>query len=154
MLEESVNVRMETAGTSAKIDVGKISSLFARVGAIPEASRAVNTFLAIKERDSTVGVGRNGLAGTHFNTNLGTTLLAFSGIHENDMIRVTVRGLDLAAQKQRVLMGNEKLAVILDLRPPGSIHQGIMHRGICFVRIFTRLLDHFRSDLAFVIGFE
>ena len=88
---------MKTAGTGAEIDIGEITSLFARIGAIPETGGAMDALLAIEKRDASVRTCGDGLARAHLDTNLGAAFLAFSGIHENNMVRETIRGLDFTA---------------------------------------------------------
>ncbi len=88
---------MESARPSPKIHIGEVAPLFARVGAVPEAGSAVDAFLAVKERNAAVGTRRDRLTRAHLDTDLGAAFLAFPGVHENNMVCVTVRGLDLAA---------------------------------------------------------
>ena len=91
-----IDIRVKPAGTGAEIDVGEITTFFARIGAIPEASGAMNAFFAVEKRNATVGIGRNGLAGTHFDTDLGPAFLALAGIHKNNMVRIPFCSLDFA----------------------------------------------------------
>jgi len=46
------------------------------------------------------------------------------------MVGVTGRGLDLAAEQQRVLMRHQQLAVVGNRRPAGFFHQRAVERTV------------------------
>ena len=94
---------MQAAGTGLERNDGELRVLGIGFGAVPEAGTAVDAFFAIKNR-AAVLAGRDGLAGTHFHTDLAAAGFALGGVGEGDVVGVAVRGLDFAAHEQGVLM--------------------------------------------------
>jgi hypothetical protein len=118
---------MQAPGTGTEFHIRALRVLRVRLGAVPNTSAAVNALLTVKGRNS-VFSGSNGLSRTDFYANLGFTIPAKMRIEENDMVRVTWGCLNLASQKKRVLMGDQKFPVIRNCRPTGPFHQGIVQR--------------------------
>ena len=102
---------------------GHALRIFRRGGrAVPQAGAAVDAFLAVEIRHA-VFAGRDGLAGTGFDAELGAAAPAFVRKNKRDMIGVTGRRLDFPAQQQGVLMRDEQLAVAGNRRPARAFQE-------------------------------
>jgi hypothetical protein len=89
----------------------------------------VNAFLAIEGwRSAFTACDR--LPRTHIYAGLRPTFFAEAGSDKDDVIGETSRCLDLPSHQQHVLVGDEQLAVALDLRPAASVHQRIVKRDV------------------------
>lgn len=112
---------MQAAGGGTEFKDGAPGVFGVRRGTIPNASAAVNAFLAVKDREA-IRTGCDRLAATDFDANLRAAAFTKVRIKEHDMVGVTGRGLYLAAHQQRVLMRDEQFAVVGNRRlaPTGS----------------------------------
>src|SRR3954454_20352907 len=97
---------MQPARPRLKDDVAAGWVVFEGGGAVPDARPAVDALVTIELRDACRTRGES-LAGTHFDAHLGGATLAEIGIDEVDVVGESRRGLDFAAQQERVLMRHE-----------------------------------------------
>ena len=118
---------MEAAGASYEGYVAVFA--FGGLGAVPEASAAVNAFFAL-EGWQAVGALGDGLSGAQGYTGFLSAGLADGSVSEEYMIRKTGHGLDFAADEERVLLGDEEAAVEGNLRPATDGEQGIVQGAV------------------------
>src|SRR5436305_1057884 len=111
---------MQAPRSSLKDDVAAGGVVFEGGGAVPDARTAVDALVAIELRDASRS-GCEGLAGTHFDAHLRGAALAKIGIDELDVVGESRRGLDFAAEQERVLVGHEQLAVVRDRGPAATV---------------------------------
>ena len=80
----------------------------------------MHAFFAVKGRN-TCGSGGNRLAAAQLDADLRAALFAQLRIKKDDVIRVARGGLDFPAEEQRVLVGDEQLAVVRDGWPAATL---------------------------------
>ena len=91
-----------------------------------EFNAAVDAFLPVKPGYATVLTWCQCLARTNFDAQLVVAALAQVRIGEHDVVRVSGRRLHLAAQQQRILVGDEQLPIVLHRRPATAVHDGVV----------------------------
>ena len=111
----------------------------------------MHALLLIELGHPVVLAGRDGLARADFDAQLVVALLAQRGVEEDHVVGVASRGLDLAADEERVLVGDQQLAVVGNRGPAAAVHQSLVQgfsRGCGFP---AKTLDLLGGDLAPVV---
>ena len=116
---------MQPTGARFETDIAAGRVVFEGSGAVPKTCTAVDAFFAIELRHSR-RPRRQCLSGTHLDAHFAGAALAEIRVDEGNVIRKTGRGLDFAAEQQRVLMGDEQLAIVGDGRPAAAVHQRVV----------------------------
>jgi predicted porin len=76
---------MQPAGAGLETDQGEFRVVRVGFGAIPQAGAAVDAFFTV-EYGSALVTGSDGLAGTHFHTDLAVAGFAVTRIEEHDVV--------------------------------------------------------------------
>jgi len=118
---------VEAAGASYEGYVAVFA--FGGLGAVPEASAAVNALFSL-EGGEAVGALGDGLARAHGYAGFLAACGAEFQVAEDYVVGETGHGLDLATDEERILLGDEEAAVEGNLRPATDGEQGIVQGAV------------------------